>query len=141
MLTRGTRVGRYEIVDRLGSGGMGEVYRAIDTHLGRHVALKILSPEVANDEKRLKRFEIEAQAIAELSHPNILAIFDVGREQDMVYAALELVEGATLTTVLAEGPLSSRRTTDYARQLAAALAAAHAHGVWHGDTGGPRHAA
>src|SRR4051812_36915806 len=117
MLTPGTRIGHFEIVSPLGSGGMGEVYRATDARLGRDVALKVLPPDVAGDERRWHRFEAEARTIAELSHPNILALFDFGRDGEIVYAALELVDGATLTAVLADGPLSARKATDYARQI------------------------
>ena len=132
-LELGTMVGPYEIIAPIGAGGMGEVYRALDRRLGRSVALKVLPASVVSDETRLRRFEVEAKAVAELSHPNILAIFDFGREGDIVYAALEFVEGSTLKSVLAAGSLSPRKAADYARQIVLALAAAHARGVLHRD--------
>ena len=128
-----TRVGPYEIIAPIGAGGMGEVYRALDTRLGRTVALKVLPESLVSDEERLLRFEVEARAIADLSHPNILAIFDFGREGSVVYAALELIEGMTLKAALAAGPLPARKAADYAGQIASGLAAAHARGVLHRD--------
>jgi hypothetical protein len=95
-LTAGTRLGPYEILGALGAGGMGEVYLARDPRLGRDVAIKVLPPHLANDPDALKRFEREARAVAALSHPNILAIFDVGSDQGLTYAVMELLEGETL---------------------------------------------
>lgn len=132
-LTPGTRIGAYEIVAPLGQGGMGEVYRAIDTRLSRPVALKILPASVDGDAERERRFEVEARAVAELSHPNILTIHEFGRDGRLLYAALELVEGATLGERLLEGPLPARKAVDIARQIARALAAAHAAGILHRD--------
>src|SRR5271170_6157978 len=96
-LTSGTKLGPYEILAPLGAGGMGEVYRARDTRLGREVALKILPPEVADDPSRRQRFELEARAVAALNHPNIVAVFDVGHGDGLPsYMVTELVDGEPL---------------------------------------------
>src|SRR5580692_2865179 len=97
-LAPATRLGPYEILAPLGAGGMGEVYRARDTRLGREVALKILPPEVAEDPSRRQRFEQEARAVAALNHPNIVAIYDVGAEGSVSYIVSELVDGEPLPT-------------------------------------------
>jgi eukaryotic-like serine/threonine-protein kinase len=124
-LTPGTTLGPYEILAPLGVGGMGEVYRARDTRLGREVALKILPAEVANDPSRRRRFEQEARAVAALNHPNIVAVFDVGEG----YIVSELVEGELLRGL--KPPL--RKTLDIAGQIASGLAAAHAADIVHRD--------
>jgi serine/threonine protein kinase len=129
----GTRLGPYEIVSPLGAGGMGEVYRARDTRLGREVAIKVLPERVAASPELRERFEREARAVASLSHPGILAIHDFGTEGGTTFAAMELLEGETLRERLAAGPLSPRRATELALQLAQALAAAHDKGVVHRD--------
>src|SRR5262245_60259297 len=108
-LVPGTRLGSYEIVSSLGQGGMGAVYRARDLKLGREVALKVLSPELASDSERLRRFEQEARTASSLSHPNIVHIYDVGESGGLRYIAMELAEGETLRKVLAEAPFSSER--------------------------------
>src|SRR6478672_3341983 len=95
-LSNGSRLGSYEILSALGAGGMGEVYRARDTRLERDVAVKILSPQLARDPEALARFEREALSVAKLSHPNILAIFELGRQEHTTYAVTELVDGETL---------------------------------------------
>src|SRR4051812_4626269 len=95
-LSAGTRLGPYEIVASIGAGGMGEVYRAIDTRLDRQVAMKVLPEKLANDPQALARFEREAKAVAALSHPNILGIHDFGCHLDVTYAVSELLEGETL---------------------------------------------
>ena len=100
-LRRGTRLGAYEIVAPLGAGGMGEVYRAQDARLGRDVAIKVLPPAFANDPDALARFEREMKTLAGISHPNILAIFDVGRDGANAYAVTELLEGETLADIVA----------------------------------------
>ncbi len=133
MLSPGVRLGRYEILSPLGAGGMGEVYRARDTELRRTVALKVLPEDVATDPDRLKRFEREARATAALSHPNVLTVFDVGREDGRAYLVFELLEGSTLGTRLARGPLRTDETLGYAGQIARGLAAAHARGIVHRD--------
>ncbi len=132
-LTPGTKLGPYEIASTLGVGGMGEVYRARDTRLGRDVAIKVLPESLANDADPLLRFEQEARAIAALNHPNILGIFDVGVHGATRYLVSELLEGETLRQKLETGPLAARRATEYAAEIANGLAAAHAKGVVHRD--------
>ncbi|HZQ17153.1 MAG TPA: protein kinase [Terriglobales bacterium] len=132
-LTSGAKVGPYEIQSQLGAGGMGEVYRARDTRLGRDVAIKVLPESFVRDAERLHRFEQEARAIAALNHPNILGIFDTGQSNGCPYLVSELLEGETLRTILDRGELSSRKATDYAVQIAQGLAAAHEKGIVHRD--------
>ena len=129
----GTNLAHFKITAKLGEGGMGEVYRAEDTKLGREVAIKVLPEEVAGDAERLARFEREARAVAALSHPNILAIYDFGTEGSITYAVMELLEGQTLREALEEGPLPARKALEYSRQVANGLAAAHEKGVAHRD--------
>ena len=128
-LTAGTRLGPYEIAKLLGVGGMGEVYSARDTRLGRDVALKVLPPELASDPSRRRRFEQEARAVAALSHPNIVAVHDVGADRGVFYIVSELVDGAPLRGA----SFGLRKTIDIAVQIAAGLAAAHAAGIVHRD--------
>src|SRR5262249_50535482 len=104
-LAPGTRLGSYEITAPLGAGGMGEVWRAHDTKLGRDVAIKVLPETLANDAAALSRFEREARAVAALSHPHILAIHDLGKENGTAFAVMELLEGETLRARLSGGPL------------------------------------
>ena len=125
-LTSGTRLGRYEIVNAIGAGGMGEVYRARDTRLQRDVAIKVLAPDAATDVGRLHRFEQEARAASALNHPNILTIFDVGNEQRTVFLVSELLEGATLRERVERGPCPVDEALDLGVQLATGLGAAHA---------------
>ncbi|HVE66412.1 MAG TPA: serine/threonine-protein kinase, partial [Thermoanaerobaculia bacterium] len=132
-LASGTRLGPYEIVGALGAGGMGEVYRAHDTRLKREVAVKVLPSSFSTDPDRLRRFELEAEAAGRLNHPNILAIYDVGTHDGAPYVVSELLEGETLRVVLADGPLPLRRALEYARGIAAGLAAAHEKGIVHRD--------
>jgi serine/threonine protein kinase len=132
-LPPGTKLGPYEITGTLGAGGMGEVYRAHDTKLNREVAIKVVPETLAADPAALERFQREAQAVAALSHPNILAIFDFGVEGSTPYAVMELLEGQSLRGALAEGALPVRKALDYALQIAAGLAAAHARGITHRD--------
>jgi eukaryotic-like serine/threonine-protein kinase len=132
-LTSGTKFGPYEIQSPIGAGGMGEVYRARDTRLGRDVALKILSESFARDPERLRRFEQEARAVAALNHPNILALYDIGSQNGSPYLVSELLEGQTLREMLADCPLPSRKAGDYAAQIASGLAAAHEKGIVHRD--------
>jgi tRNA A-37 threonylcarbamoyl transferase component Bud32 len=132
-LTPGARFGPYEILAPLGAGGMGEVYRARDSKLNRDVAIKILPEALAADPIALARFEREAQAVAALSHPNILAIHDFGRDGETAYAVMELLEGETLRARLAQGALPSRKAVELAVQIAEGLAAAHEKGIVHRD--------
>jgi eukaryotic-like serine/threonine-protein kinase len=132
-LNAGARIGSYDIISPLGAGGMGEVYRARDSKLNRDVAIKILPEALAADPVALARFEREAQAVAALSHPNILAIHDFGREGETAYAVMELLEGETLRARLAHGALPSRKAVDLAVQIAEGLAAAHEKGIVHRD--------
>src|SRR5438477_8211766 len=122
----GTRLGPYEIVAPLGAGGMGEVYRARDTRLGREIALKVLPDDVSADPVRRQRFEQEARAASALNHPNILSIYDVGSENGLVYMVSELVEGESLREVIGRGPVNVRKLLDIGVQMADGLAAAHA---------------
>ena len=133
VLTPGTRLGPYEIVAPIGEGGMGEVYRARDSRLNRDVALKVLPTQTTDDPTSYARFEREAQAVAALSHPDILAVHDFGRADAIAYVVFELLEGATLRERLSDGPLPLRKAIDYARQVADGLAAAHARGITHRD--------
>jgi tRNA A-37 threonylcarbamoyl transferase component Bud32/pimeloyl-ACP methyl ester carboxylesterase len=132
-LAPATRLGPYEIVAPLGAGGMGEVYRARDSRLGREVAVKVLPAEVASDPERLRRFEQEARAVGALSHPNVCAIYDVGRHDETPYVVLELLEGESLRQRLAAGPLAVREAVELGLQAAEALVAAHARGIVHRD--------
>src|SRR5947208_14715403 len=115
-LAPGTRLGPYEIVSTLGAGGMGEVYRARDTRLGRDVAIKVLLPEFSADSERLRRFEQESRSAGALNHPNILTIYDVGEEGSSPYVVSELLEGETLRQRLAGAAVPQRKAVDYARQ-------------------------
>jgi eukaryotic-like serine/threonine-protein kinase len=132
-LNPGARLGPFEIVAPLGAGGMGEVYRARDTRLGRDVAVKVLPAGLADDPDALACLEREARAVAQLSHPNILAIHDFGRQGDTAYAVMELLEGETLRARLEQGALPARKAVDLARQMAEGLAAAHEKGIVHRD--------
>jgi eukaryotic-like serine/threonine-protein kinase len=132
-LSPGTRLGPFEIEGSLGRGGMGEVYRARDTRLGRTVAVKILPSAFAADPESVRRFEKEARAVASLSHPNVVPLFDVGEQDGVRYAVVELVAGETLRTRLSGGPLSAREAAGIAAQIAEGLAAAHEKGVVHRD--------
>jgi hypothetical protein len=129
----GTRFGPYEIIESIGVGGMGEVYRARDTRLDRDVAVKVLPGSVSNDPDRRSRFEREAKAVAALSHPNILAIHDFGVHEGVAYAVMELLHGETLRERLRNGPLPVRKASEIAIQIARGLAAAHDKGLLHRD--------
>ena len=132
-LSPGTTLGAYEIVAPIGAGGMGEVYRARDARLGREVAIKVLPAAFASDPEALARFEREMKTLAALSHPHIVAIYDVGREGQTAYAVTELLEGETLAEILARGPLPIRKAVEYSAQIARGLAAAHDRGIVHRD--------
>ncbi len=133
VLDSGARLGPYKILAPLGKGGMGEVYCAKDTRLDREVAIKVLPEHLAQDADALKRFEREAKAVAALSHPNILTIHDVGSEQGVSFAVMELLEGETLRTVIAGKPVPWRKAVEVASAVAEGLAAAHSKGVIHRD--------
>jgi eukaryotic-like serine/threonine-protein kinase len=132
-LNSGTKLGPYEIQSSIGAGGMGEVYRARDTRLAREVAIKVLPETFARDPDRLQRFEHEARVLSTVNHPNILAIHDVGSQGDLHYLVSELLEGQTLREKMSAGPLSQRRVTEYAVEMARGLAAAHDKGIVHRD--------
>jgi serine/threonine-protein kinase len=132
-LTPGSRLGPYEILAPLGAGGMGEVYRAHDKRLGRDVAIKVLPSHLTDSPDALARFEREARAVAALSHPNILSIFDFGSHDGVAYAVTELLEGGTLRDKLAAGPITQKQAVDYAMQIAKGLSGAHERGVVHRD--------
>jgi eukaryotic-like serine/threonine-protein kinase len=132
-LDPGLHLGPYEILAPLGAGGMGEVYRTRDTRLDRDVAVKILPADVGLDPERRRRFEGEAQALAALSHPNVLAIYDIGSEKGVLFLVSELLEGETLRERLSRGPLPWRRAAEIGSLVAAGLAAAHGRGIVHRD--------
>ena len=132
-LTAGSRLGPYEILAPLGAGGMGEVYRARDTRLGREVAIKVLPSELSSDKERLRRFEQEARAASALNHPNIVTVHDIGEVDSAPYIAMELVEGKTVRELIVSGPLPVRRLLAIAAQVAEGLAKAHAAGIVHRD--------
>ncbi|HZD30315.1 MAG TPA: serine/threonine-protein kinase, partial [Candidatus Angelobacter sp.] len=132
-LNPGTKLGPYELIALIGAGGMGEVYRARDSRLGREVAVKILPASFAADPDRLRRFEQEARAVAALNHPNILAVHDLGQHDGTPYMVTELLDGESLRAILARGPLSHRKAVDYAIQTAQGLAAAHGKDLAHRD--------
>jgi TolB-like protein/Flp pilus assembly protein TadD len=131
-LESGSRLGPYEVVGRLGSGGMGEVYRARDTRLAREVAIKVLPEEIA-DPSHLRRLEQEARAASALSHPNVVAVYDVGTHQGAPYVVSELLEGQTLRDRLAGGALPVSKALEHALDIARGLAAAHDKGIVHRD--------
>ena len=124
---------RYRIIAKIGAGGMGEVYRAQDTELGRPVALKFLSSDVSQHQNRLKRFIQEAKAASALNHPNILTVYEIGRSDEDTFIATELVEGVTLRQHMRQHRLRLIEVLDIAIQIASALVAAHAAGIIHRD--------
>ncbi|PYQ62903.1 MAG: hypothetical protein DMF58_00405 [Acidobacteria bacterium] len=126
-------IGHYRIVRLLGAGGMGRVYLAEDLKLGRGVALKILPDEFARDESRMRRFVREAKAASAVSHPNVAQIYEVGEDAGTSFITMEFVEGESLASKLAAGPLDMEATVDIAIQLADALDEVHAHGISHRD--------
>jgi TolB-like protein/Tfp pilus assembly protein PilF len=129
----GTRLGPYEIRSAIGAGGMGNVYEAHDTRLDRTVAIKVLRPEAASDRHGLQRFEQEARAASALNHPNIVTIYDIGRDENTTYIGMELVEGVTVRELISRGRLPIVRLVEIARQLADGLAKAHAAHIVHRD--------
>ena len=132
-LPPGEKLGPYEIVGCIGKGGMGEVYRARDVRLGRDIALKILPPEVAQDGARQVRFEQEARAASALNHPNIVCVYDIGREGGTLFIVSELVEGESLRIAIGHGSMSADNVAALGTQIAEGIAAAHAAGIVHRD--------
>jgi eukaryotic-like serine/threonine-protein kinase len=128
-----TNLGHYEIRSQIGAGGMGEVYLAHDSRLGRRVALKLLPAELTRDESRLRRFQQEARAASALNHPNILTIFEIGEVDGIHFIATELIEGETLRDRMKRGEIKLIEILDIAAQSASALAAAHQAGIAHRD--------
>src|ERR1700719_912522 len=132
-LSPGERIGSYEILQRLGAGGMGEVYRAKDTRLEREVAIKTLSLDLCSQPEALSRFEQEARSACALNHPNIVTIYELGHVNGTRYISMELVNGETLRELLASGPIPFRKAVAIAAQIADALAKAHSIGIVHRD--------
>ena len=129
----GQRLGAYEITSLLGKGGMGEVFRARDSRLGRDVAIKVLPEHLAGNPDMLARFEREAKAVAALSHPNIVVLFDLGNESGVRYAVMELLQGKTLREQLNRSACPPEQVAEMGAAIADALAAAHAKGIIHRD--------
>lgn len=129
----GKKLAHYEMTSQIGKGGMGEVYRAWDPRLGREVAIKVLSAEVAGDSERMRRFRQEAKAAAALNHPNILAIYDIGSHEGVPFIVMELLKGETLRECLMDRGISVREAVEYGEQIARGLAAAHDKGIIHRD--------
>jgi len=127
------QLGHYKILDRIGSGGMGDVYRARDTRLGRTVAIKVMPAAVAEDPERRERFLPDARAAAALSHPNIAALYEIGEDDGHLFLVFEFVPGEPLSKVIGGRPLNPRRAIQFAAQVADALADAHAAGIVHRD--------
>ena len=132
-LSPGTRLGPYEVTAKIGQGGMGEVYKATDTRLGRTVAIKLLPPDFAHDQDRRTRFEREARAISKLNHPNICTLYDIGEHEGQPFLVMEVIRGLTLQERLRGRPLKTVDVLDLAAQLADALDVAHAEGIIHRD--------
>jgi serine/threonine-protein kinase len=129
----GETLSHYEIVGKIGAGGMGEVYRAKDPRIGREVAIKIIHPSLSQNQTRVARFEQEVRAVGTLNHPNVLAIYDVGHDRGMPFLVTELLEGETLRERIESGNLTRRKAVEYAAQVADGMAAAHGKGIVHRD--------
>jgi len=132
-ITRGTRLGPYEVTAQIGVGGMGEVYRATDTTLGRQVAIKVLPEALASDTERVARFEREAKALAALNHPHIAQIYGFEKSSGVHALVMELVEGPTLAERIGQGAIPVEETIGIARQVVEAIEAAHEQGIIHRD--------
>ena len=132
-LEAGSRLGGYEITGPLGAGGMGEVYRARDTRLGREVAIKVLPSALADDPERLERFEREAKALAALNHPHVATLYGMERHDGVPFLAMELVDGPTLEDRIAQGPMTADEARVVFGQIAEGLEAAHERGIVHRD--------
>src|SRR5580658_3680123 len=132
-LAAGSRIAHYRVVSLLGQGGMGTVYLADDTRLGRHVALKILPPEISADPERMQRFIQEAKLSSSLTHPNVACIYEIGQDRDYWFLAMEYVEGRTLSARIDEGPLTVQEIVQIGAQVADALDEAHSKGIIHRD--------
>ena len=134
-LAANTTLSHYRIAKKIGAGGMGEVYLAEDTRLGRKVALKLLPAEFTKDEDRVRRFEQEARAASALNHPNIITIYDIGRadEPHFIFIATEFINGVTLSQHMKQAPMTPGAALDVAIQVASALSAAHEAGIVHRD--------
>ena len=132
-LVQGTKLGSYEIISPLGAGGMGEVYCALDTKLGREVAIKVLPQAFARDQERLSRFEREARILASLNHPSIASIYNLEQAEDQTFLVLELVPGSTLDELIAKESIGIKEALSICGQVAAALEAAHEKGIVHRD--------
>src|SRR5437773_272753 len=132
-LHAGTRLGPYEIDAIVGSGGMGEVYRARDSRLARDVAVKVLPQSLSADPDRLRRFEQEARAAGALNHPNILTVHEIGTHDGQPYIVSELLDGQTLRDALGHGALPVKKAVEYGSQICQGLAAAHEKGIVHRD--------
>jgi serine/threonine protein kinase/Flp pilus assembly protein TadD len=132
-LANHSRLGPYEILESLGAGGMGEVYRARDSRLERNVAIKVVPEQFAQNPQALARFYREVRAVASLSHPNILTIYDIGTDQNLTYAVMELLEGQTLARAIKQGPIEWHRAVEITVEIADGLAAAHANRIIHRD--------
>src|SRR4051794_4077588 len=131
MLAPGTRLGRYDIRSLLGSGGMGDVYLAFDRDLEREIAIKVL--HTSDNPDRARRFVQEAKAASALHHPNVAHVYEIGSQDDVQFIAMEVVEGQTLRERIGRGLLPAAEAIEIAKQIAAALGAAHKHGVVHRD--------
>src|SRR6476619_5723063 len=129
----GSKLGPYEIQSRIGAGGMGEVWKALDTRLERAVAIKVLAGHLSASADVRQRFEREAKTISQLSHPHVCALHDVGRDGEVDYLVMELLEGETLAERLVRGPLPLEKTLRYGSQIADALDKAHRQGIVHRD--------
>jgi serine/threonine-protein kinase len=132
-------LGQYKILDRIGAGGIGEIYRARDTQLGRTVSLKLLISDVAADGQLRERFLRDAHATTVLSHPNIASLYEIGDEQGHVFLAFEFVPGEPLNALIAGRAINPRRAVDLGIQIADALADGHAAGILHGDIEAGQH--